>query len=113
MSTLTIGDEEDILAALQETFHNLAGQGDVVLAATLSNACPIPPERQKSVTYTAIGYVENEFDEPTTQGKIRAAEPRIALDPTLWPTLGAYSLPTSPRSKSAFTYQPRPIQYSH
>jgi tRNA-Thr(GGU) m(6)t(6)A37 methyltransferase TsaA len=83
MSTLMIGDEEDIFAALQETFHHLAGQGDLVLAATLSNACPISPGREKSVTYTAIGYVENRFDEPTNADKIRAAESRIALDPTL------------------------------
>lgn len=53
------------------------------MVATFSNACPIPVRREKPITYTAIGHVENEFDEPKTPDKIRSAESRIALDPTL------------------------------
>jgi len=36
-----------------------------------------------TVTYRAIGYVENKFDEPAAPDKIRAVESRIILDPAL------------------------------
>ena len=83
MSTLIIGNSEAIFAALQDAFHHVAEQGDVVMAATFSNACPIPAKSGKSVTYTAIGFVENEFDEPTVPDEIRSAESRIVIDSTL------------------------------
>ena len=83
MSTLVAGDDVVIFAALQDTFHHLSELGDTVMVATFSNACPIPARREKSITYTAIGHVENEFDEPTAPDKIRSAESRIALEPTL------------------------------
>ena len=35
------------------------------------------------VTFQPIGYVENDFDEPTAPDQIRAAESRIVLDPAL------------------------------
>jgi uncharacterized protein YqgV (UPF0045/DUF77 family) len=41
MSTLIAGDDEVIFAALQAAFQRVAGQGRVVLVATLSNACPL------------------------------------------------------------------------
>jgi hypothetical protein len=55
MSTLTIGDEEDILAALQETFHNLAGQGLYWLRPSLMpvqfhQKCKNPSPTQRSDT---------------------------------------------------------------
>jgi len=40
MSTLISGDEEQVFAALQEVFHNAASDGQVVMVATFSNACP-------------------------------------------------------------------------
>ena len=83
MSSLIVGDDAAIFAALQEAFRRVAEQGHVVMAVTFSNACPVPGRRDESVTYRAIGHVENEFDEPTTPEKIRAAESRIVLDPTL------------------------------
>jgi len=83
MSTLVAGDDVVIFTALQDTFHHLSELGDVVMVATFSNACPIPVRREKPITYTAIGHVENEFDEPKAPDKIRSAESRIALDPTL------------------------------
>lgn len=41
MSTIIIGDEKAVFAALQEAFFYAAGQGQVVMVATFSNACPI------------------------------------------------------------------------
>ena len=49
--------------------------------ATLSNACPMPNKTDKYVTYKAIGWVENEFDEPVAPDLIRATESRIILNP--------------------------------
>ncbi len=40
MSTLVWGEEQTVLAALQEAFHQAAACGDVVMVVTLSNACP-------------------------------------------------------------------------
>jgi uncharacterized protein YqgV (UPF0045/DUF77 family) len=42
MSSLITGDDVAIFAALQEAFRRAAGQGDVVMVATFSNACPMP-----------------------------------------------------------------------
>jgi uncharacterized protein YqgV (UPF0045/DUF77 family) len=42
MSTLVWGDEDAVFEALQEAFHRAARQGDTVLCATVSNACPEP-----------------------------------------------------------------------
>jgi uncharacterized protein YqgV (UPF0045/DUF77 family) len=42
MSSLITGDDAAIFAALQEAFHQAAGQGHVVMVATFSNACPLP-----------------------------------------------------------------------
>ncbi len=44
MSTLVWGEEQAVFAALQETFQRAAEHGDVVMAVTLSNACPSPKE---------------------------------------------------------------------
>jgi len=40
MSTLVWGEERAVFDALQEAFHQAAERGDVVMAVTLSNACP-------------------------------------------------------------------------
>lgn len=83
MSSLLVGDDVAIFAALQEALRQAAEDGHVVMTATLSNACPVPGKREASITYRAIGHVENDFDEPTAPEKIRSAESRIVLEPTL------------------------------
>jgi tRNA-Thr(GGU) m(6)t(6)A37 methyltransferase TsaA len=83
MSSLIVGDDAAIFAALQNAFRLAAEQGQVVMTATFSNACRVPRKEDESVTYRAIGRVENDFDEPTPPEKMRAAESRIVLDPTL------------------------------
>lgn len=83
MSTLIIGDEVVIFAALQAAFHHLSDLGAIVMVTTFSNACPTPARGKKSVTYSVIGHVENEFDEPTAPDRIRSKESRIVLNPTL------------------------------
>jgi uncharacterized protein YqgV (UPF0045/DUF77 family) len=42
MSSLITGDDAAIFAALQEAFRGAADQGQVVIVATFSNACPVP-----------------------------------------------------------------------
>jgi tRNA-Thr(GGU) m(6)t(6)A37 methyltransferase TsaA len=83
MSSLIIGDDTVIFAALQEVFRRVAEQGQVVMVTTFSNACPVERTTQESITYRAIGHVENEVDEPSASEKLRAVESRIVLDPAL------------------------------
>ncbi len=40
MSSLISGDCAAVFAALQDTFRQAAAQGDLVMVATFSNACP-------------------------------------------------------------------------
>jgi uncharacterized protein YqgV (UPF0045/DUF77 family) len=42
MSTLVWGEEPAVFAALQQAFHQAAGQGELVMVVTFSNACPEP-----------------------------------------------------------------------
>jgi uncharacterized protein YqgV (UPF0045/DUF77 family) len=44
MSTLLVGDDTTIFAALQQAFCHAAEQGQVVMVVTFSNACPVPDE---------------------------------------------------------------------
>lgn len=83
MSTIITGNDEAVFAALQEAFHYVAEQEQVVMIVTFSNACPVPSQPKESMAYEAIGHVENEVDEPTAPDKIRSAESRIILDPAL------------------------------
>jgi len=83
MSSLISGDDAAIFAALQEVFRRVAEQGQVVMVTTFSNACPVVRKTKESITYRAIGYVENEVDEPSASEKLRAIESRIVLDPAL------------------------------
>jgi tRNA (adenine37-N6)-methyltransferase len=46
-------------------------------------AMDVIDDNAESVTFRSIGYVQNDFDEPTAPDQIRAAESRIVLDPTL------------------------------
>ena len=41
MSSLLVGEDADIFAALQEAFRLVAERGSVVMVATFSNACPV------------------------------------------------------------------------
>ena len=50
MSSLITGDDTAIFAALQEAFRRTAGQGHVVMIATLSNACPVPGEERRAAS---------------------------------------------------------------
>lgn len=50
MSSLITGDDAAVFAALQEAFRHAAGQGEVVMVATFSNACPVPSAADNSVT---------------------------------------------------------------
>lgn len=40
MSTLILGEERAIFTAIQNAFVYVAGRGEIVMAVTLSNACP-------------------------------------------------------------------------
>lgn len=42
MSTVIAGSEDAVFAALREGYRAATARGDVVVVATLSNACPIP-----------------------------------------------------------------------
>ena len=83
MSTLISGEETTVFQALQRAFEQFAQRGEVVMVVTFSNACPIPSKKEQAITFTAIGHVENQFDEPVTSEEIRAVESRIVLNPDL------------------------------
>jgi hypothetical protein len=40
MSTWVSGDDDKVFAALREAFRSAASAGEVVMVATMSNACP-------------------------------------------------------------------------
>jgi uncharacterized protein YqgV (UPF0045/DUF77 family) len=42
MSTVIIGSEDAVFTALREGYCAAAAQGEMVMIATLSNACPVP-----------------------------------------------------------------------
>ena len=42
MSTVVVGEDLEIFAALREAFAKAAQAGHVVMTVTISNACPIP-----------------------------------------------------------------------
>jgi uncharacterized protein YqgV (UPF0045/DUF77 family) len=45
MSTMIAGDSAVVFQALQQAYEETAQQGEVVLIATFSNACPAPEDR--------------------------------------------------------------------
>ncbi len=83
MSSMIVGDDAAVFAALQETFRRVAEQGQVVMIVTFSNACPVPSKTEESIAYSAIGHVESDFDEPAAPAEMRATESRIVLDPAV------------------------------
>ena len=40
MSTLAVGEQEQVFSALPEAFRKAGDRGEVVMVVTLSNACP-------------------------------------------------------------------------
>jgi uncharacterized protein YqgV (UPF0045/DUF77 family) len=42
MSTYVVGEDEAVFAALRDAFAQASAAGHVVMAVTVSNACPIP-----------------------------------------------------------------------
>ena len=81
MSTLISGESTVVFQALRHAFEQSAMQGEVVMIATFSNACPVPSREEQAIPFTAIGHVENQFDESASASEIRAAESRIVLNP--------------------------------
>lgn len=45
MSTFVVGDGPAVFDGLRRAFETAAERGDVVLVATVSNACPVEPRR--------------------------------------------------------------------
>jgi len=45
LSTLVYGEDQAVLAALQEGFRRAAGKGPAVMVITLTNACPMPKQQ--------------------------------------------------------------------
>jgi tRNA-Thr(GGU) m(6)t(6)A37 methyltransferase TsaA len=84
MSTLISGDSSRVFQALQRAFEKVAEEGDTVMVATFSNACPVPSKaKTDTISFQAIGHVENEFDEPTDPYQLRNSISRIVIDPSL------------------------------
>jgi tRNA-Thr(GGU) m(6)t(6)A37 methyltransferase TsaA len=84
MSSVVVGKHSAVFDALQEAFRRTAEQCQVVMVVTFSNACPAQREGkgERTITYRAIGYVENDFDGPTALGVSRSSESRIILEPS-------------------------------
>ena len=84
MSTLVSGDSVNLFKALQRGFQNAAREGEVVMVTTFSNACPVPGEVvSESLSFQAIGYVENEFAEPTDPDTLSDSASRIVINADL------------------------------
>ena len=82
MSTLISGNVRSIFRALQSAFEMATDEGDAVMVATFSNACPVPGETNiEHPTFQAIGYVENEFSEPTSPEVLRASDSKVVIQP--------------------------------
>jgi tRNA-Thr(GGU) m(6)t(6)A37 methyltransferase TsaA len=84
MSSLITGDSTGIFGALKRAFEHAAEQGEVVMATTLSNACPVPDRSaMNSISFRPIGVVKNEFSRPVDPDTLKAAVSRIVIDPEL------------------------------
>ena len=42
MSTIVVGEQDVVFAALKEVFRRAATSGDLVMHVAFSNACPLP-----------------------------------------------------------------------
>lgn len=84
MSSLITGDSSNVFRALQRAFQNVAEKGEVVMITTISNACPVPGKVVTgSISFKAIGYVENDFAEPTDPDSLSDSVSRIVIDADL------------------------------
>jgi len=43
MSTVIVGDTDAVFDGLKASFQSAAALGDVVMVASVSNCCPVPP----------------------------------------------------------------------
>lgn len=50
MSTVIAGDVEAVFETLRQVFGDLAAQGQVIMAVTFSNACPLPTPSPEAVS---------------------------------------------------------------
>jgi tRNA-Thr(GGU) m(6)t(6)A37 methyltransferase TsaA len=83
MSTLISGDSLRVFQSLQRAFEKAAEEGDTVMVATISNACPAPSKaKTDTISFRSIGHVENAFDEPTDPHLLRDSISRIVIDPS-------------------------------
>jgi len=84
MSTMISGDSSKVFRALEHAFEKVAEEGDLVMVATFSNACPVL-SKTKSDTYSfrEIGHVENEFNEHTEPDRLRNSISLIVINPDL------------------------------
>ncbi len=71
----------NVFRALQRASQNVAKEGEVVMVTTFSNACPVPGKVVSgSLSFQAIGYVENEIAEPTDPDALSDSVSRIVID---------------------------------
>jgi len=80
MSILISGEDTAVFQALQRAFEQFAQRDEVVMVVTFSNTRPVPSKEEQAIIFTAIGYVENQFNEPVSSEEIRAVESRIVLN---------------------------------
>jgi tRNA-Thr(GGU) m(6)t(6)A37 methyltransferase TsaA len=78
------GSGTRLFKSVQHAFENAAQEREVVMEAIFSNVWPVPGEAETDCTcFKAIGYVENEFDEPTSPYIMRDSASRIIIDAEL------------------------------
>ena len=84
MSSLIAGNSTNVFRALQRAFQNVAEKSEVVMVTTFSNACPVPGKAvPKSLSFQAIGYVENEITKPTDPDTLSDMVSRIIINTDL------------------------------
>jgi tRNA-Thr(GGU) m(6)t(6)A37 methyltransferase TsaA len=84
MSSLVAGESTDIFYALQRAFGSAAKRGEVVMVTTFSNACPaVDTLESKAPSFKPIGFVRNEFAEPTEPNTLKSSSSQIVIEPGL------------------------------
>jgi tRNA-Thr(GGU) m(6)t(6)A37 methyltransferase TsaA len=84
MSTLISGNAATVLEALKHAFEGVAEDGQVVIVATFSNARPADDQRNSvGLPLRVIGFVQNEFAEPTDSDTLKKSLSRIVVDADL------------------------------
>jgi tRNA-Thr(GGU) m(6)t(6)A37 methyltransferase TsaA len=84
MSTLISGNAANVFEALEHAFEGAAEDGEVVMMATFSKAFPSDDQRHSiGLPVRAIGFVQNEFPEPTDSDTLKKSLSRIVIDADL------------------------------